>query len=124
MATLNVGMKKEYTSLPMVLRYAKPSCSLKHDLLIFAKSFGRICEHVAQEAHDRGLIKSGKVERTIDVDEANKATPHGAVLWGTNAVYVSTKGQKLLNWQPSAPALLDSITEMVELEAKSLGKTV
>jgi nucleoside-diphosphate-sugar epimerase len=77
---------------------------------------------VAQKAHAQGLIKSGQAARVIDADEANRATSHGAVLWGTNAVYTSTRAQEVLGWRPSAPSLGDVIEETVELEAERLGR--
>ena len=77
-----------------------------------------MCERVAQAAYDQKLIKSPKVQRTIGVDEANKATAAGAIFWGTNAVFVSERGQKMLGWQPSAPSLATEIPETVMAEAR------
>ncbi|KAJ9499456.1 hypothetical protein H2202_005039 [Exophiala xenobiotica] len=70
----------------------------------------------AREAHAQGLIEKDAIDRTIDVDEADAAMPGGAIFWGTNAVYKSSRAQVLLSWRPSAPSLEDSIAEMVRLE--------
>ncbi|KAK5176669.1 hypothetical protein LTR44_010851 [Exophiala sp. CCFEE 6388] len=81
-------------------------------------AFGEVCERVAQAAYDQKLIKSPKIQRTIDVDEANRLTWAGAILWGTNAVLSSERGQKVLGWQPSAPSLATEIPETVMAEAR------
>ncbi|KAL2433515.1 Oxidase ucsJ [Exophiala dermatitidis] len=85
-------------------------------------AFGTLCEDIAKEAHAQGLIKSPSVTKTITPDEANKAMPAGAIFWGTNAVYKSSRGQKLLGWAPSAPSLQDDVPQIVKIEAKTLGK--
>jgi len=81
-------------------------------------TFGKLCEAVARAAHVQGLIKKDAIDRTIDVDEANAAMPGGAVFWGTNAVYKSSRAQVLLGWTPSAPSLGESIAQMVRLEGE------
>lgn len=86
------------------------------------QSFGKLCELIAKEAHDQGLISSPTVEKTLTVEEANAATHRGAILWGTNAVIKSLRGQKLLGWTPSALSLEASIADIVKSEAESVGK--
>ncbi|EXJ70775.1 uncharacterized protein A1O5_05765 [Cladophialophora psammophila CBS 110553] len=97
----------------------KLSACIKSDVLTVAQTFGEVCQRVASAAHEQGLLKSPKVEFTIDVDEANKVTSHGAVLWGTNAVFRSGRAQQTLSWKLSAPTLAEVIPETVASEAKT-----
>ncbi|KAJ9630024.1 hypothetical protein H2204_008828 [Knufia peltigerae] len=85
-----------------------------------AMEFGELNRCVASAAQEQGLLKSSEIELTIDVDEANKVTSHGGVLWGTNAVFRSGRAQHTLGWEPQAPGLVDSIAEAVASEAKRL----
>ena len=48
-------------------------------------------------------------------------TARGSALLGTNAVLNFARSANLLGWKAQHPSMRDTISEMVKLEAKSLG---
>ncbi|GFF34281.1 uncharacterized protein YLL056C [Aspergillus udagawae] len=84
-------------------------------------SFSGISQLLALTAHRLGLIKSPLVSE-IDHVAADKLSPHGGVLWGTNARQSSQRARKLLGWCPNGRSLESDIPDTVEEEAKRLGK--
>lgn len=81
-----------------------------------------ISQLLAQTAHRLGLIKSPLVSE-IGHEEANKLSPHGGVLWGTNARQNSQRARQLLGWCPKGRSLESDIPDTVEEEeAKRLVK--
>ena len=57
----------------------------------------------------------------IDASEADKVTGHGSILLGTNAILNFSRSAQIAGWKAQYPPLLDTISEMVKLEANSLG---
>lgn len=55
-------------------------------------------------------------------EEADKVMPHGSVLLATNAVTEAERARKQLNWNPTHESLEKTISDVVDLEAKRLGK--
>jgi hypothetical protein len=88
---------------------------------VSTQSFNGISELLAQTAHRLGLIESPLVSE-IDHVEADKLSPHGGVLWGTNARQNSQRARKLLGWCPNGRSLESDIPGTVEQEAKRLKK--
>ncbi|GIK06741.1 hypothetical protein Aspvir_002391 [Aspergillus viridinutans] len=80
-------------------------------------SFSGISQLLAQTAHRLGLIESPLVSE-IDHEAADKLSPHGGVLWGTNARQNSQRARKLLGWCPGGRSLESDIPDTVEEEAK------
>jgi nucleoside-diphosphate-sugar epimerase len=85
------------------------------------QSFSGISQLLALTAHRLGLIESPLVSE-IDHVAADKLSPHGGVLWGTNARQSSQRARELLGWCPNGRSLESDIPDTVEEEAKRLGK--
>ena len=87
-----------------------------------SQSFGEIGQLIAWDAHSKGLIKSAKVDYEMTPEEADKVMPHGSVLLATNAVTEAERARTQLNWKPTHESLEKTISDVVDLEAKRLGK--
>ncbi|RAK96009.1 uncharacterized protein BO80DRAFT_459385 [Aspergillus ibericus CBS 121593] len=85
-----------------------------------AVSFGAISTHVAQEVKNLGLADSASVAE-ISHGEADSLTPHGGVLWGTNARQVAQRARQFLGWVPAGQTLEEEIPATVLAEAQKLG---
>ncbi|RAK89763.1 NAD dependent epimerase/dehydratase family protein [Aspergillus costaricaensis CBS 115574] len=85
-----------------------------------AISFGSISAQVAQEVKKLGLAESDSVTE-ISHEEADALTPHGGVLWGTNAQQVAQRAAKYLGWVPEGRTLEEEIPHTVLAEAQRLG---
>ncbi|BCR95004.1 uncharacterized protein AKAW2_12050S [Aspergillus luchuensis] len=85
-----------------------------------AITFGSISAQVAQEVKKLGLADSESVTE-ISHEEADSLTPHGGVLWGTNAQQVAQRAAKHLGWVPEGRTLEDEIPHTVLAEAQRLG---
>ncbi|KAI2844362.1 hypothetical protein CBS12448_2509 [Aspergillus niger] len=85
-----------------------------------AISFGSISARVAQEVKKLGLADSESVTE-ISHEEADSLTPHGGVLWGTNAQQVAQRAAKYLEWVPEGRTLEEEIPHTVLAEAQRLG---
>ncbi|GLA59313.1 hypothetical protein AtubIFM55763_004627 [Aspergillus tubingensis] len=85
-----------------------------------AISFGSISAQVAQEVKKLGLAESESVTE-ISHEEADALTPHGGVLWGTNAQQVAQRAAKYLGWVPEGRTLEEEIPHTVLAEAQRLG---
>ena len=72
---------------------------------------------IAKEAQRQGLISNANDVEVISPGDADKVTPHAAVLLATNAKQRETVARTKLNWQPKGPSLLDEIPEIVRREA-------
>ncbi|KAI9370258.1 hypothetical protein BJX61DRAFT_544788 [Aspergillus egyptiacus] len=84
-------------------------------------SFAEISQRVAQAAKELGLVNSASVKE-LTPDEADKLSPHAAVLWGTNAQQQSQRARQLLGWQPTGKSLQEEIPGTVWVEAVRLEK--
>ncbi|PLB53801.1 NAD dependent epimerase/dehydratase family protein [Aspergillus steynii IBT 23096] len=82
--------------------------------------FKGISQQVTQELHRLGLVESPSVD-AISHDEADKLSPHGGILWGTNAQEQSQRARSLLGWNPTGKSLEEEIPDTIQLEAKRLG---
>ena len=57
----------------------------------------------------------------IDASGADKVTPHGSILLGTNAILNFSRSAQIAGWKAQYPPLRETISEMVKLEASGLG---
>lgn len=89
-------------------------------ILTRVQSFGSISARVAQEVKKLGLAESESVTE-ISHEEADSLTPHGGVLWGTNAQQVAQRAAKYLKWVPEGRTLEEEIPHTVLAEAQRLG---
>ncbi|GKZ36082.1 hypothetical protein AbraIFM66950_006989 [Aspergillus brasiliensis] len=85
-----------------------------------ALSFGSISVLVAKEVKKLGLADSESVTE-ISHEEADTLTPHGGVMWGTNAQQVPQRATKYLGWVPEGWTLEEEIPHTVLAEAQKLG---
>ncbi|KAL4874366.1 NAD(P)-binding protein [Aspergillus karnatakaensis] len=74
--------------------------------------FGIIAREIAAFAFQQGFIKGLDV-RSIDAEDVDRLTAHGAVLWGSNAQYSALRARELLGWTPSGPSLEEEIPRAV-----------
>lgn len=85
-----------------------------------AFAWGDIGKAIAKIAHEKKLIDIAEVD-TITADEADKLTPMGSYLWGTNSRCKALRASKLLGWKPQQKSLMDLLPEIVESEARAEG---
>ncbi|GME27575.1 uncharacterized protein K452DRAFT_296527 [Neofusicoccum parvum] len=84
--------------------------------------FSEISQRVAQAAFEKGYSKSADVDQ-VSVEEADQLSPHGGILWGTNARCEARRAAELLGWKPVQKSLEEEIPETVAAEAQRLGVT-
>lgn len=71
---------------------------------------------IATFAHSQGFIKTPEAVE-IDAATADRLTPHGSVIWGTNAQYQAIRSRELLGWMPQGPSIGEEIKRVVLSEA-------
>lgn len=81
--------------------------------------WGEVSEMIAKIAFDRGLINSTQVAQ-LSIQDSNNVHPLGMYWWGTNSRSRALRARKLLGWEPRMPALLETLPEIVDLEARKL----
>ncbi|OQE21941.1 hypothetical protein PENSTE_c011G02094 [Penicillium steckii] len=79
-------------------------------------SFGDIARKISAFAHSQGFIKSPEVIE-IDAATADRLTPHGSVIWGTNVQYQAIRAREVLGWLPQWHGIEDEIERAVLYEA-------
>ncbi|OCK84020.1 NAD dependent epimerase/dehydratase family protein [Lepidopterella palustris CBS 459.81] len=77
---------------------------------------------IADYAAKQKLIRDATVE-AVSREDAEKLFPYGSVLWGLNSRARGLRAKKVLGWKPVQKGLLESIPEIVDGEARSLGLT-
>ncbi|KAF3034297.1 hypothetical protein E8E12_002245 [Didymella heteroderae] len=82
--------------------------------------WGDIGKAIAKIAHEKKLIKTAEVD-TITAEEADKLTPMGSYLWGTNSRCKAQRARKVLGWQPQQKSLMDLLPDIIDVEAKKEG---
>ena len=90
-------------------------------MLTIRQCFGDLCQWIAEEAAVQGLIEDSKVDHTIDASGADKVTPHGSVLLGTNAIFDTARSAEVHDWDSGYRSLRETIPDLVKSEADSLG---
>ncbi|KAJ5352436.1 hypothetical protein N7452_001410 [Penicillium brevicompactum] len=81
-------------------------------------TFGDIAKKISTFAYSQGFIKSPEVAQ-IDAATADRLTPHGSVIWGTNARYQAIRARELLGWFPEQYGIDEEIPRVVLSEAAS-----
>jgi nucleoside-diphosphate-sugar epimerase len=82
--------------------------------------WGEVAQAIASAAYEQGFIPSDEVV-ALSADEADKLSPWGSVLWGSNSRCRAIRAGKVLEWRPNAPSLKDEISDIVKGEAARLG---
>jgi len=83
-------------------------------------TWGDIAQRIAKIAFDSKLINSAEIDH-VSKEEADKLTPSGSYLWGTNSLCKAVRANKVLGWKPKQKSLIDLLPEIVEDEARNLG---
>ncbi|RAK72152.1 NAD(P)-binding protein [Aspergillus fijiensis CBS 313.89] len=81
-------------------------------------SFGDIGKGIATFAHSQGFIRTPEAVE-IDAAAADRLTPHGSAIWGTNAQYQAIRAREILGWRPQGPSSLEGEIERVVLAEAS-----
>ncbi|KAH9859851.1 hypothetical protein IAQ61_011633 [Plenodomus lingam] len=84
-------------------------------------AWGDIAREIARCAFDKKLINSNELD-TLDKDGANKLIAMGGYLWGFNSRGRAIRARKLLDWKPTQKSALDLLPEIIDAEAKALGR--
>ncbi|RDW75541.1 NAD(P)-binding Rossmann-fold containing protein [Coleophoma cylindrospora] len=81
-----------------------------------------VVKAIAKIAHERGAIPSEEIDK-LTPEEASAIHPWAPLLWGGNC---RSKGDRIhaLGWKPIGPTVYESLPEMVDVEIKTLGKSV
>ncbi|KAK7397914.1 hypothetical protein QQX98_012717 [Neonectria punicea] len=77
---------------------------------------------IAEEVSRRGYLPEPKT-KSVTQKEVVATGLVAAPTWGANSKGEAERAKKYLGWDPRAPALKDTISEAVEVEAKALGLT-
>jgi nucleoside-diphosphate-sugar epimerase len=85
-------------------------------------SWGELSQKLTKLMFDKKLINSNEVDH-LDKDDTDKLKPWGSYLWGTNSLCKATRAEKLFGWKPAQKKLFDSLSEIVDDEARKLGIT-
>lgn len=84
--------------------------------------WGELGQKLAQLMYEKKLINSPEVDH-IDMAEADRLRPAGSYLWGTNSRCKSIRANKLFGWKPQQQKLFDSLSQIVDEEARKQGLT-
>lgn len=76
---------------------------------------------MTDEAQKYGLLESAAVVKQISHHEADSLSPHGGVLWGTNAQEQAHRARKYLGWTPTEGPVEEEIPKTVHAELLRLG---
>lgn len=82
--------------------------------------WGDISRTIAKAAVNKKLIDNAEIDN-VSGEEADKLTPFGSYLWGTNSRVKSLRANKLFGWTPKQKGIFELLPEIVEGEAKALG---
>ncbi|KAH7359730.1 NAD dependent epimerase/dehydratase family protein [Pyrenochaeta sp. MPI-SDFR-AT-0127] len=84
-------------------------------------AWGEIGRKITKIAFDKKLINTADVE-SVNKDEADGLRAFGSYLWGTNSRCKAIRANKLFGWTPKQKSLLELLPEIVEDEAKKVGR--
>lgn len=83
--------------------------------------WGELAEKIAKIVHEKGWIKTADID-AVPVEEIRREFPARYRSWGANSRGKAIRAEKLLRWKCDAKGLDDGLEELVEWEAKALGK--
>ncbi|XP_014556607.1 hypothetical protein COCVIDRAFT_26591 [Bipolaris victoriae FI3] len=76
---------------------------------------------IAEIAFKNKLINHEGIDN-VSKEDADKMRPAGSYLWGTNSLCKAVRARKLFGWTPKQKSLSDLLPEIVDDEAKILGR--
>jgi nucleoside-diphosphate-sugar epimerase len=83
--------------------------------------WGDIGRKIADIAFKNKLINHEGVDN-VTKEQADEMRPAGSYLWGTNSRCKAIRARKLLGWTPKQKSMSDLLPEIVDDEAKILGR--
>jgi nucleoside-diphosphate-sugar epimerase len=83
-------------------------------------AWGELAAKIAAKAKAKGYLKTDNVA-SLSNEEIAKINPFGAILWGSNSRGTASRAGKFLGWKPVGPSLDDTLDDLIDSEAKSLG---
>ena len=84
--------------------------------------WGELAKAITKIAFDKKLINSPEVD-SLPGEEADKLFPLLSLLVGWNSRCKAIRARKLLDWEPKQKSLFEYLPEIVDLEARELGRT-
>ena len=82
--------------------------------------WGDVSKEVAEAAYKAGYIKTKEVD-VVNVEVAKEKAGMQALTWGLNSKGFAKRARKVLGWKPAGKSLKESIPDIVDGEARSLG---
>jgi hypothetical protein len=89
-------------------------------LLTTQQAWGELAAKIAAKAQAKGYLKTDNVA-SLSNEEIAKINRVGAILWGSNSRGTASRARKFLGWKPVGPPLDDTLDDLIDSEAKSLG---
>lgn len=83
--------------------------------------WGEVADWAAQEAAKKGYIEKAET-KNLDVKEAEDMLGFQALSWGLNSKGKARRAKKFLGWEPTGESLKDHMKELIDSEAKLMGK--
>jgi nucleoside-diphosphate-sugar epimerase len=84
--------------------------------------WGDVARAIAKIAFEKKLINSPDIDN-ISTEKADELTGSGSYLWGMNSRARAIRARKLFGWEPKQKGLFESLPEIVDGEARELGRT-
>ncbi|EDU40631.1 NAD dependent epimerase dehydratase family protein [Pyrenophora tritici-repentis] len=83
--------------------------------------WGDVGRKIGEIAFKNKLINHDGIDN-VSKEEADEMRPFGSYLWGTNSRCRSIRANKLLGWTPKQKSIFDLLPDIVDEEAKVLGR--
>jgi hypothetical protein len=83
--------------------------------------WGDIGREISKIAFKKKLINHEETDN-VSKEEADEMRPMGSYLWGTNSRCKAIRANKLFGWIPKQKNVFDLLPEIIEDEAKKLGR--
>ncbi|KAF1831212.1 NAD dependent epimerase/dehydratase family protein [Decorospora gaudefroyi] len=80
-----------------------------------------VARKISEIAFKNKLINHEGVDQ-VSKEEADEMTPSGGYLWGANSRCKAVRANKLFGWTPKQRSMLDLLPEIIDDEAKMLGR--
>ncbi|KAL7274861.1 hypothetical protein RUND412_002223 [Rhizina undulata] len=84
------------------------------------EAWGETTKNIAKKAKEKGLLKSDAIA-SLNNEEIEKIHQYGPLFWGTNSRGKACRAKRDLGWSPKEKSLVDTLDEVISLEAKKLG---
>ncbi|KAF2753595.1 NAD(P)-binding protein [Pseudovirgaria hyperparasitica] len=82
--------------------------------------WGELAREIATVAVQKGYIPAPAQTRAMGKDEAWETADFQALSWGLNSRAKAKRAREVLGWAPKAPALVDEVPDIVDVEYQLL----